>query len=235
MCRRLQVFPVVPIDSQDDCQDCALGLDNQYDAAPCTGLTASDCQNCPTNRPLHSASPADPNIGITSCSCDADNYGTRGGTCTAYSVDKIRPAGRVEGETLITKCLCPEGHYHVNDSSCAECHKTDIRNATACTACRNHSVSGIGSTQEIQCDCEPGWYLSNGFCVECLAGFIKPNVSISVCTACPPDTFMPDANCAASACLPCASNVIRMSLHTVGLATLNVPVWWGRWPRPSWA
>lgn len=254
--------PVVPIDSQDDCQDCLLCPDDQYDNAPCDGLTASDCQNCPVNSgTLHSAITTNPNIGVTSCSCDAHYYGPRGGSCTACSEDKVRPAGRVEAETVIADCLCPEGHFHINDTICAECgigtfkdvisnaltctecadgftttgtasssitqclcppghfldgdtctacpqntFKTDISNATACTACRNHSVSGLGSTEEIQCQCQPGWYLSGGECVECAPGSTKSNVSNDACTLCPPDTFMPDANSAAPECLPCPSN-----------------------------
>ena len=82
--------PVVPIDSQDDCQDCALCPDDQYDDAPCSGLTASDCQNCPLNSgTLQSATASNPNIGITSCSCDADFYGVLGGPCDVCQPPKV--------------------------------------------------------------------------------------------------------------------------------------------------
>ena len=338
--------PVVPINSQADCIDCVLCDDDQYDSAPCTGLTASNCQNCPDDTGTsHSANPSDPNIGIESCSCDANFYGVLGGPCnvcqppkvcdgilTKQHVDdhfcaedscvirlsygnaltcrefcsnhgllcedathiaswescasggsigcdslqnsmvcncgyieplaeKVRTAGRVATDTTHQDCHCQVGHYHVSDilcepcqvgsykdvagdattctacadgfttlttgstsvndcmcppghfldgDSCAACpentFKYVISNATACSPCRNHSVAGIGSTEEIQCECEPGYYLFNGICTECPAGSIKSNVSNDACTLCPPDTFMPDANSAATECLPCAAD-----------------------------
>lgn len=342
--------PVVPIDSQDDCQDCVLCPDDQYDDAPCSGITASDCQHCPENSgTLQSANPSNPNIGIESCSCDADFYGALGGpcdvcqppkvcdgiltkqhhndhfcaedscsirlyygnslTCREYCsnhgllcedathigswgscasggsigcdtlqgsmvcdcgyiaplAEKVRSAGRVATDTTHQDCHCQVGHYHVSDIVCEPCQvgsfkdvagdattctacadgfttlttgstsvndcicppghfldgdsvtdsctacpvntfKDVISNATACTACRNNSVAGIGSTEEIQCQCQPGWYLSAGVCVECAPGSTKSNVSNDACTFCPSDTFMPDANSAATECLPCLAN-----------------------------
>lgn len=338
--------PVVPINSQNDCIDCVLCNDDQYDGAPCSGLTASDCQHCPENSgTLQSANPSNPNIGIESCSCDADFYGVLGGpcnvcqppkvcdgiltkqhhndhfcaedscsirlyygnslTCREYCsnhgllcedathigswgscasggsigcdtlqgsmvcdcgyiaplAEKVRSAGRVATDTTHQDCHCQVGHYHVSDIVCEPCQvglykdvagnaptctacadgfttlttgstsvndcmcppghfldgntctacpvntfKDVISNATACTACRNNSVAGIGSTEEIQCECEPGYYLSAGMCIECPAGSIKSNVSNEACTLCPPDTFMPDPNSAATECLPCPSN-----------------------------
>ena len=183
--------PVVPIDSQDDCQDCTLCADDQYDDAPCAGLTASDCQNCPLNSgTLHSATTTDPNIGVISCSCDAHYYGPRGGTCTACSEDKTRPAGRVEAETVIADCLCPEGHYHVDDTTCAECgigtFKDVISNALACTECADgFTTNAAASTSITACLCPPGHFLDGDTCTACPVNTFKTDISnATACTAC---------------------------------------------------
>ena len=179
-----------PFDSSTDCVDCELCADDFYDGAGnftltgCQGVIPSDCQTCAANSgTLYSATTADPNIGIESCSCDRDYYGPLGGPCTQCHSTQVRPEGRLDAETLIGDCQCVEGHEPNTTAECSACaigsYKDAIGN-TACVTCpATFTTEFTGIENASLCVCAPGYFYS-----------VNEDVNLPAsCEICPENTY----------------------------------------------
>jgi hypothetical protein len=97
--------------------------------------------------------------------------------CFAYSTSAL---GSVSGDA----CQCLEGYTanvnNVNpdtyayDETCVPCggqHFKDIVGMQACTPCRDNAETGGAAISALECMCSPGYFESDGLCIECQKGY----------------------------------------------------------------
>ena len=105
--------------------------------------------------------------------------------CKANSVSAL-------GAVAVSECRCKQGFTDTGGhASCAPCAAGKFKGTVgseACEACAAGEMSPAGSTSPASCTgrCMPGSQGPDGGpCIECSAGFFKPNFGDGACAPCP--------------------------------------------------
>ncbi|KAJ7863805.1 TNFR/NGFR cysteine-rich region family protein [Mycena olivaceomarginata] len=144
------------------------------------------------------------------------------------------------GGTAAECVLCAEGTYLVNVNGTSQCVGADANGVCAgtggliadnnknecdscgakCTSCKIPNFSGASRVEELQCTgCVPGFFLSQGKCVEsCPTGTFVAADKLT-CTAC--DSSCTTCTGSSTFCLTCASNQLASSGKCVATCPSN--------------
>ncbi|KAF7338781.1 Growth factor receptor domain-containing protein [Mycena sanguinolenta] len=109
------------------------------------------------------------------------------------------------------------GSALIADNNKLECDSCGAK----CTSCKIPNFTSISTVNELQCTgCVPGFFLSNGQCVEsCPSGqFVSPQDNLT-CTAC--DSSCETCTGSSTFCLTCASNQLASSGKCVSTCPSN--------------
>ncbi|KAF7348623.1 Extracellular matrix protein FRAS1 [Mycena venus] len=110
-----------------------------------------------------------------------------------------------------------EGSALIADNNKLECDSCGSK----CTSCKIPNFSSISTVNQLQCTgCVPGFFLSNGKCVQsCPSGtFVSPQDNLT-CTAC--DSSCTTCTGSSTFCLTCASNQLASSGKCVATCPSN--------------
>ena len=113
------------------------------------------------------------------CHCDG------GYTFDSFAASTLAPEDRVSG-------VC---------KACAPSTYKDIFGDQECSTCPTNSSSPIASVPRASCECDPGYYGSDGGpCTICAPNYYKSEKGTAVCTECPPHAVSASGNAALLNC-----------------------------------
>ncbi|KAJ7150880.1 TNFR/NGFR cysteine-rich region family protein [Mycena crocata] len=213
-----QCAPGFFLTSTGDCSICEIG---------CTACTAGTgvCTACKTGFTLDAndrtkcTPPQSTTSSGTVCPPGAFSDGTNcapcSGSCKTCTGGTSNDCIQCAAGTYLLNGACVTADANgvcAGSSSIADNNKNECDSCgSKCTSCKIPNFSSVSTVNQLQCTgCVPGFFLSNGKCVDsCPTGtFVSPQDNVT-CTAC--DSSCTTCTGSATFCLSCASNQLAAS------------------------
>ncbi|KAJ7676455.1 insulin-like growth factor binding protein [Mycena rosella] len=223
-----QCAPGFFLTSTGDCSICEIGCTSCSDG---TGV----CTACKTGFTLdandRTKCNAPPSITSSGTLCppgafsDGTNCTPCSGSCQTCTAGTSNDCIECAAGTYLFNGACVSadangvcaGSSLIADNNKLECDSCGSK----CTACKIPNFSAVSTVNQLQCTgCVPGFFLSNGNCVEsCPSGTFVSSQDNLTCTAC--DSSCTTCTGSATFCLSCASNQLAASGKCVATCPAN--------------